>query len=62
MATPAKFGKYTREYQVIIRNYDTIVDTLTVDPVGFAMRLREKSLISEGELAVFTLSMGTLPC
>ena len=65
MAIPAKSGKDTMEYQVINRNHATIVDSLgrTVgDPYLFAMRLREKSLISDGELEVFTLSMGTLPC
>ena len=45
-------GVDTKEYQTIKRHFDTLVDNLgsTVgDPARFSRRLREKSLISDGE-------------
>ena len=51
MATAAAAGTSTKEYQAIKRHSATLVDTLgkTVDPADFARKLREKSLISDGE-------------
>ena len=45
-------GTDTKEYRTIKRHFDALVDNLgsTVgDPARFARRLREKSLISDGE-------------
>ena len=52
MAASGASGTNTKEYRAIKRHYDTITDNLgsTVgDPARFAGRLREKSLISDGE-------------
>ena len=48
----ADTGKDTKEYQVLKRCFSKIVDTLgnTMDPAGFARKLGEKSLISDGEV------------
>ena len=52
MAASGASGTNTKEYRAIKRHCDTITDNLgsTVgDPARFAGRLREKSLISDGE-------------
>ena len=52
MATSITTGTDSKEYQAIKCNYDTIIDNLSStigDPARFVRKLREKSLISDGE-------------